>query len=102
MILMELSNMLYENNWESLNSRPVPDWFSKAKFGIFIHWGLYSVLAYTARGSYAEWYKGQMWKDGNPAKIFHDKTYDPDFKYEDFAGCLKQSFLIPMSGKNYF
>ena len=31
--------MKYENNWESLNSRKVPEWFGKAKFGIFIHWG---------------------------------------------------------------
>ena len=37
---------MYENNWESLNKRPVPEWFADAKFGIFIHWGLYSVPAY--------------------------------------------------------
>ena len=29
--------MKYENSWESLNSRPVPQWFADAKFGIFIH-----------------------------------------------------------------
>ena len=29
--------MAYENNWQSLNSRPVPKWFGDAKFGIFIH-----------------------------------------------------------------
>ena len=47
---------MYENNWESLNKRPVPEWFSDAKFGIFIHWGLYSVPAFTRKGDYAEWY----------------------------------------------
>ena len=47
--------MHYENNWESLNSRHVPDWFADAKFGIFIHWGLYSVPAYTEKVQYAEW-----------------------------------------------
>jgi alpha-L-fucosidase len=36
----------YENNWESINSRPTPDWFEDAKFGIFIHWGIYSVPAW--------------------------------------------------------
>ncbi|MBP3442296.1 MAG: alpha-L-fucosidase, partial [Clostridia bacterium] len=41
---------MYENNWESLNSRKVPEWFEDAKFGIFIHWGLYSVPAYTKKG----------------------------------------------------
>lgn len=33
----------YEPKWESLDKRPIPQWFSDAKFGIFIHWGLYSV-----------------------------------------------------------
>ena len=29
----------YEANWESLDSRPVPQWWKDAKFGIFVHWG---------------------------------------------------------------
>lgn len=94
--------MFYENNWESLNSRPVPAWFGKAKFGIFIHWGLYSVPAYTARGSYAEWYKEQIWKDGEPAKIFHEKTYGQNFKYEDFAGMFKAELFDPDEWKDLF
>ena len=47
---------MFENNWDSLNSRKVPEWFGKAKFGIFIHWGLYSVPAYAPLRDYAEWY----------------------------------------------
>jgi len=47
---------MFENNWESLNSRKVPEWFGKAKFGIFIHWGLYSIPAYAPIKDYAEWY----------------------------------------------
>ena len=35
----------YQANWESIDSRPVPDWYVDAKFGIFIHWGVYSVPA---------------------------------------------------------
>lgn len=77
---------MYENNWESLNSRPVPEWFSDAKFGIFIHWGLYSVPAFTKKSDYAEWYRVQLENEEHPAKIFHDKTYGKDFKYEDFVG----------------
>ena len=46
----------YQPNWESLDSRPAPDWYLDAKFGIFIHWGLYSVPAWSPRGTYAEWY----------------------------------------------
>ena len=46
----------YQPTWESLDSRPNPAWFSEAKFGIFIHWGVYSVPAGGPKGSYAEWY----------------------------------------------
>ena len=49
----------YEPNWESLDSRPIAPWFEDAKFGIFIHWGPYSVPACTPKGTYSEWY--QYW-----------------------------------------
>ena len=51
----------YEANWESLDQRATPGWFSDAKFGIFIHWGVYSVPAF---GS--EWYTRQMYRVGSP------------------------------------
>ncbi|MCR5484468.1 MAG: alpha-L-fucosidase [Clostridiales bacterium] len=86
--------MHYENNWESINSRPVPEWFADAKFGIFIHWGVYSVPAYAPKNNYAEWYGyaiNQKEPDENQKKYieYHNKTYGPDFKYEDFAGMFK-------------
>ena len=58
----------YEPTWESLDQRENPEWFADAKFGIFIHWGLYSVPAYAPRGTYAEWY----WhaKDGGTGVIW--------------------------------
>ena len=77
--------MIYENNWQSLNSRPVPKWFGEAKFGIFIHWGLYSVPAYTNRGEYAEWYMRQIENPDHPARKFHNRTYGEKFRYEDFV-----------------
>lgn len=48
----------YENTADSLLTHRTPDWFDKIKYGIFIHWGLYSVPAYGNTGSsekYAEW-----------------------------------------------
>lgn len=36
----------YTPVWESLDSRPLPLWYDEAKVGIFIHWGVYSVLSY--------------------------------------------------------
>ena len=50
----------YEPTWESVDKRSTPAWFSDAKFGIFIHWGTYSVPAYApvipGKLAYAEWY----------------------------------------------
>ena len=52
----------YDATWESLDSRPVPEWWKDAKFGIFIFWGPYSVPAYAPLDAkdiyacYAEWY----------------------------------------------
>lgn len=86
--------MKYENNWESLNSRPVPQWFADAKFGIFIHWGLYSVPAFAPKGQYAEWYWSALTcpnPNENQKKFreFHNKTYGENFKYEDFVSSFK-------------
>ncbi len=86
--------MKYENNWESLNSRPVPQWFADAKFGIFIHWGLYSVPAYAPPKNYAEWYGWSLdCPDPNDIQTqtreFHKKTYGENFKYEDFVSMFK-------------
>ncbi|MCQ2481394.1 MAG: alpha-L-fucosidase [Clostridia bacterium] len=80
---------MYENNWESLNKRPVPQWFADAKFGIFIHWGLYSVPAFTKKGDYAEWYMKQLENSEHPSYAFHNKTYGESFKYEDFVSGFK-------------
>lgn len=36
----------YDPTWESLDRRPLPAWFDQAKFGIFIHWGVFSVPSF--------------------------------------------------------
>ena len=55
-----------KESWEKLDQRKIPEWFQKAKFGIFIHWGPYSVPAYRSVnneqfGSYAEWYYASVY-----------------------------------------
>jgi len=42
--LIGLSRAKYQPNWESIDSRPLPQWYDDAKIGIFITWGVYSVL----------------------------------------------------------
>ena len=78
---------LYEANWASLDERPTPQWFLDAKFGIFIHWGLYSVPAWGKVGEYAEWYWNHI-QDQQATNVwwqFHRTHYGEHFEYKDFA-----------------
>ncbi len=76
----------YKDTWESLSGHPVPKWYSDAKFGIFIHWGVYSVPAYTN-----EWYPRNMYQEGSKEYEHHIKTYGPHdkFGYKDFIPMFK-------------
>ncbi len=88
-------------NWEALDRRPTPAWWSDAKFGIFIHWGVYSVPAFAPKGEYAEWYWNRLDSpphhdlSANEARIrretraFHERIYGKDFPYADFAPRFK-------------
>jgi len=81
------SQQMFQPTWESLSNYRVPDWFRDAKFGIFIHWGVYSVPAF---GS--EWYPRQMY-DKNDTNTFkhHTKTWGTQdkFGYKDFIPMFK-------------
>jgi alpha-L-fucosidase len=106
-----------QNNsaWQSIDSRPIPSWFQQAKFGIFIHWGVYSVPAWRKLeseryASYAEWYYARvMFNEENGGKAFHEKNYGSDFEYRDFAPLFKAELfdadfyaaLIALSGAKY-
>src|SRR6202049_4426885 len=71
----------FRPDWESLQNYKVPQWYMDAKFGIFIHWGVYSVPAF---GN--EWYSRNMYVEGNAAFKHHVATYGPQsqFGYKDF------------------
>src|ERR1700693_3023087 len=60
LLLGSMSAQSYQPTWESIDKRPTPAWFGDAKFGIFIHWGVYSVPSYApvlpGKLAYAEWY----------------------------------------------
>ena len=76
----------YSADWDSLSEHEVPAWYRRAKFGIFIHWGIYSVPAF---GS--EWYSRNMYiKDSSEYK-HHLETYGAhkDFGYKDFIPMFK-------------
>ena len=84
----------YEPTWKSIDSRPVAPWFKDAKLGIFIHWGPYSVPAWSPKGTYSEWY--QCWLQGkglfgngnfkgDEVAQYHEQTYGKNFGYYNFG-----------------
>jgi alpha-L-fucosidase len=101
-----------EPNWESIDRRPTPDWFQDSKFGIFIHWGVYSVPSFAPTegvgvyARYAEWYWNRLTlpeQEGHDAfKAFHDRVYGPGFKYPDFAGQFKAELFDPEAWADVF
>ncbi len=75
----------YQPTETSLAGHRAPYWFNDAKFGIFIHWGVYAVPAWAPVGvQYAEWYWDQMQDPNNPTYAYHRDTYGTDFAYDDF------------------
>ncbi|MBI1782301.1 MAG: alpha-L-fucosidase [Sphingobacteriales bacterium] len=84
----------YQPNWESLDKRPVPQWFTDAKFGIFIHWGVYSVPGYCTKGNYAEWYQNGL-MNGDSARIKFHKQKFGNRSYYDLANDFKAELYNP-------
>ncbi|BDD02328.1 alpha-L-fucosidase [Persicobacter psychrovividus] len=77
----EQQALTYQPEWESLKQYQVPEWYKDMKFGIYFHWGPYSVPAHET-----EWYSHFMYEKGNPIREYHEKTYGPlnEFGYKDF------------------
>lgn len=71
----------FRADWDSLGLYRVPEWYRDAKFGIFIHWSVFSVPAFAN-----EWYSRDMYKQGDAAFQHHVATYGPQskFGYKDF------------------
>jgi alpha-L-fucosidase len=80
----------FEPTWESLKAYAVPAWFTDAKLGIFIHWGLYSVPAYDN-----EWYSRNMYLRGSLAYEYHRQTWGENFGYKDFIPLFKAEQFDP-------
>jgi len=101
LLLSSISAQKYTSTWESLDTRSIPTWFEDAKFGIFIHWGVYSVPAWrkvesAKYASYAEWYYARVMDNKeNGGYDFHRKNYGEDFEYRDFAPLFKAELFNP-------
>ncbi|MFC5527495.1 alpha-L-fucosidase [Rhodanobacter ginsengisoli] len=82
----------FRPDWTSLMRYRSPAWYDSAKFGIFIHWGVYSVPAF---GS--EWYSRLMYQQGSAEYKHHISTYGPQskFGYKDFIPMFKAERFDP-------
>jgi alpha-L-fucosidase len=102
-ILRSVASVVHEGpfrpDWESLQHYAVPDWYRDAKFGIFIHWGIYSVPAF---GS--EWYPRDMYRKGSEEYNHHLATYGPldKFGYKDFIPMFKAERFDPNAWASLF
>lgn len=71
----------YSPKWKSIIQHPTPEWFQDAKFGIYFHWGVYSVPAFDN-----EWYPRNMYIRGHKVFNYHREHFGPqeEFGYKDF------------------
>ena len=107
----------YKGNWNSVNTHTVPKWYEDCKFGIFIHWGIYSVPAFAphtwelgevdskewfADNPYAEWYYNSLNIGKGPTYEHHMEKYGKDFKYEDFIPMWKAENWDPKQWAEIF
>ncbi|CAF99452.1 unnamed protein product, partial [Tetraodon nigroviridis] len=81
----------YTPDWASLDSRPLPTWYDESKFGIFIHWGVFSVPAFHNEWFWYEW-KSRQKQD---CVDFMKSNYPPGFTYPEFAPDFHTSFFNP-------
>lgn len=76
----------FQANWDSLSKYQIPEWYKDSKFGIFIHWGVYSVPAFNG-----EWYPRKMYDTSEEEYTHHVEKYGPldEFGYKDFIPQFK-------------
>ncbi|MBQ7875743.1 MAG: alpha-L-fucosidase [Clostridia bacterium] len=89
----------FKPDWDSLSQYRVPDWYKDIKFGIFIHWGVYSVPAF-----WSEWYPRGMYIQGTEEYKHHIKTYGEhkNFGYKDFIPMFKAEKFDPAQWADIF
>ena len=90
-LIQPVRTQKYQPNWDSIDSRPLPDWYDEAKFGIFMHWGVFSVPSF-----FSEWF-WWYWK-GQPIPLtveYMNENYPPGFTYADFAPMFKADLWNP-------
>ena len=96
----------YESDWDSLATAPVPQWWDDGKFGIFIHWGPYSVAGYRYQNKgYAEAITKDLYKRPELYSDFMTEKFGaapPDFGYKDMVPLFKAENWDPAAWARLF
>lgn len=91
----------FEATSTSVQQHRSPNWLKQSKFGIFLHWGLYSVPSWAPVGkSYAEWYWWRMNHKDDAAFDYHRQHYGDNFEYDDFLAQWKPTEFDPHNWLN--
>jgi len=84
----ERPRITYQPKWESLDSRPLPNWYDTGKIGIIVHWGIYSVP-----GVGSEWFWWAWQGEQKPPYVQYMRdNYKPTKTYASFVNGLTGSF----------
>lgn len=89
----------FQSSWDSVKQHETPDWFLDAKFGIYFHWGPYTVPAHKT-----EWYSMWMYQEGHPIRKYHEDTYGSldEFGYKDFIPMFTAEYFDPLEWAELF
>jgi len=86
----------YTPDWNSLDSRPLPQWYDDAKVGIFLHWGVFSSPSYGVGESKESSFLWLSWQNNVSEVVQYMKqNYPPYFTYADFAATFHAEFFNP-------
>jgi alpha-L-fucosidase len=97
------NSQMFQSDQDSLHQRLLPEWFDDAKLGIFVHWGLYSVPAWSGKGEdapkesqvphveQASWYLNTLRVAGSPTFKYHQQKYGRNFDYYQFVPAFNQA-----------
>jgi alpha-L-fucosidase len=89
-------------SWEELRSRPYPKWFRDAKLGIFVHWGVYSVPAYSEKEQYGEWFlRGLQVGDTLRTRVMRE-WYGDRSTYYELAPLFRAELFDPAAWADLF
>lgn len=82
-------SQIFSPSWKSLDKRTIPSWYDDAKFGIFVHWGVYSVPSFDSEWFWYKWKGRQLQQYLN----YTGKNFPPGFSYNEFAPMFKAEFF---------